>query len=116
MSATSRPDTCTLYAVYWRAEGVLKVGRGQDDARHKTWIRRGAEVAMLLTDVPVEWERAALDALRGPFLRAFDTEREARWLLGTSYGHTECFIVPAERRLEALALVAAAISRQGDIS
>lgn len=108
----NRPDRTTVYAVYWPEHGVLKVGKGRSVERQKVWVRRGADVIMQLVDVPASWERRIHARLSATFLRAFDNERDARWLLGSAFGFSECFIVPAERRLEALSLIAAAIASE----
>lgn len=109
-----RRETTTPYAVYWPAHGaddigVLKVGVEKSDQRHKLWERRGATLAALFVDVPAEWERKAHARLAERFPRAFDSEKDAKWLLGHGYGHTECFIVSPDERAEALRIVAAAI-------
>lgn len=109
----NRPDRTTLYAVYWRAEGVLKVGKGRTSDRQKVWVRRGAEVIMQMVDVPAIWEREIHRQLSAAFLQAFDNEGDARWLLGYAYGFSECFIVSPERRIDALALIAKAIAESG---
>lgn len=109
-----RPDTTTIYAVYWAPDegddlGVLKVGIEKGDRRHRMWVRRGAVLAALFVEVPKAWERRAHARLAERFPRAFDSEGDAKWLLGHGYGHTECFIVAPHERVEALQLVAAAI-------
>lgn len=106
-----RRETTTLYAVYWPngdGLGVLKVGIEKTDKRHKMWERRGATLIALLAGVPVAWERRAHARLAERFPRAFDTEKDAKWLLGHGYGHTECFIVSPDERTEALRIVVAA--------
>ncbi len=116
MGALTRPETTTVYAVYWPPEGdgigVLKVGREKNERRHKLWVRRGATLLATFADVPIAWERAVLEELRGQFIRAFDSEADAKWLLGHGYGYTECFIVLEHQRLEALQMITRVISQQ----
>ncbi len=107
-----RPATTTLYAVWWDAGdglGVLKVGIG-NATRHERWTKRGAVLLALMPEAPREWERSIHRRLARRFLRAFDDARDARWMLGDGIGFTECFIVGAARRVEAIQLMAAAIA------
>ncbi|WP_417556130.1 hypothetical protein [Microbacterium sp.] len=103
-----------MYVAYWApdedgAPGVLKVGVEKSDQRHREWIRRGAVLLAQFYGVPASWEKAAHAALGERFIRAFDSEGDAKWLLGTGYGFSECFLVAPNQQTEALRIVAAAI-------
>ena len=44
----------TLYAVYWAAEGVLKVGRTRQDRRWREMCATGGKVVLLSSEVAME--------------------------------------------------------------
>jgi hypothetical protein len=92
-----RPERTTLYAVYWRTEGVLKVGRCWRAARYRELCATGGEVVFLMRDVPTRWELCALAQLDEHFLPAFEDAAQSEHLLPRGRGFTECFMVaPAD--------------------
>ena len=58
-----RPTIGTVYAVYWPAEQVLKVGIMWRDSRIRHMVDTGGEVLMMMRDSPAGWEPYALREL-----------------------------------------------------
>ncbi|MCW2165088.1 hypothetical protein B0I12_002243 [Microbacterium hydrothermale] len=107
-------DTCTLYAVYWRTEGVLKVGRCRSSSRYRELCATGAEVVFLMRDVPTRWEVCALAQLDEHFAPAFATYTDSEHILPRGRGFTECFTVQPADLARAVDQIYEGIIRYGD--
>ncbi len=107
-------ETCTLYAVYWRAEGVLKVGRCRSSSRYRELCATGGEVVFLMRDVPARWEVCALAQLDEHFPAAFATYPDSEHILPRGRGFTECFTVEPADLARAVDQIYEGIIRYGD--
>jgi len=85
-----RPTIGTVYAVYWPAEQVLKVGIMWRDSRIRHMVDTGGEVLMMMRDSPAGWEPYALRELAKTWPRAFATADDSEIILRRGRGYTEC--------------------------
>lgn len=109
-----RPETTTLYAVYWPEQGVLKVGRCWRASRYRELCATGGRVVFLMRDVPTRWELCALAQLDEHFLPAFTSAAESEHILPRGRGFTECFSVAPADLWAAVDQIYEGIVRYGD--
>lgn len=107
-----RRETTTLYAVYWLARGVFKVGRAQQDRRWRGLTATGGKVVLMMRDRNPIDERAALAELDATFERAFTRDRDSEDILPRGRGFTECFRVASDQVMDALKTIYQACPRR----